>query len=642
MLTYRPEYEHHWGSKSYYTQLRLDALSPEDTEEFLSNLLGDDGSLMSLKALLPTNGTPFFLEEIVRSLIETSLLEGKEGNYRLVSPLQGVRAPPSVQSILAARIDRLPARQKQVLQAASVIGKDVPHALLQPVAGLEEDELRRVLAKLREAEFLYEARLFPDLEYAFKHALTQEVVYGSQLVEERRALHRQLVNVIECLYPDRLVEQFEQLAHHAIHGELWEKAVKYARQAGNKAAARWALKDARTWFEKALVVLERLPESPFTLELGFDIRLELRPVLSMLGEVRLGRERLQEAEILAEQLKDDRRRGRVCAFVTNSHSQLGELEQALASGTRALQIAERVEDLRTGILARNYLQQLHYFRGDYQSVVEQAFGTIAVLPPEWVYETFGNAGPVSLDARGWLVLSLAELGRFAEAAGPLAEAIQLAEHTNHAFTPGMAHWAASTFHLFKGEWEKAHSVIEDWVATVRAGSVFLMLARAVAFSAWTSAQRGEVNQALNRIRESEQLLDQLGSRGIVGVRSWTYHALGRACLLLGKLGEARRLADRALESSVGHLGFAAHAMGLLADITAHPDWLDVEYAEAQYRKALAIAAPRSMRPLVAHCHRGLAGLYLRRGERHRAREHSTKAMTMYRVMDMRFWLAHSA
>jgi predicted ATPase len=195
ILTYRPEYEHHWGGKSYYTQLRLNALSPETTEEFLRNLVGDGASLIRLKELLATEGNPFFLEESVRSLVEISLLEGKRGAYRLVRPLEELRIPPTVQAILAARIDRLTASAKRLLYAASVVGRDVPYAILAPMAGLGEQELRRGLADLREAELLYEARLFPDLSYTFKHALTHEVAYGSLLAEQRRTLHRRVADM---------------------------------------------------------------------------------------------------------------------------------------------------------------------------------------------------------------------------------------------------------------------------------------------------------------------------------------------------------------------------------------------------------------------------------------------------------------
>jgi predicted ATPase len=238
--------------------------------------------------------------------------------------------------MLAARIDRLAPEDKRLLQTASVVGKDVPFALLQAIAELPDEALRRGLDHLQAAEFLYETGLFPDLEYTFKHALTHEVTYSGLLNDRRRELHARIVDAIETLHRDRLSGEVERLAHHALRGDLREKAVEYLRQAGLKAAARSAPQDARSWFEQALGVLGALPEDQSTLEQGFEIRLELRLVLNQLGEPRRILERLREAETLAERLNDDGRRGRVCAFMTAVHSQLGELDEALLTGTRAL------------------------------------------------------------------------------------------------------------------------------------------------------------------------------------------------------------------------------------------------------------------------------------------------------------------
>ena len=251
-------------------------------------------------------------------------------------------------------------------------------------------------------------------------------------------------------------------------------------------------------------------------------------------------------------------------------------------------------------------------------MVELATDNLAALPADWVYEYFGAAVPASVYDRCWLVMSLAQLGRFAEAAEYEAEAIRLAEPTQHAFTVGLAHFAAGTLHLLKGDWAKARSLIEHGIAVVRTGNVVLQLPDAVASSAWVLAQLGEASEALNRLREGEQLLERHAARGIVGHRGWAYHSLGRACLLLGRLDEARRLGDRAVESSPSHPGFAAHALHLLGDIATHPDRFDAESGEAHYRQALALAEPRGMRPLVAHCHLGLGKLYRRTGKREQA------------------------
>ncbi len=263
LVNYRPEYQHGWGSKTYYAQLRLDPLPPASADAFLQALLGDDPGLAALTPLLiaRTAGNPFFLEESVRTLVETGVLVGERGAYRLAQALASLQVPATVQAVLTARIDRLPPEEKRLLQTAAVIGTEVPLALLQAMAEGTDEALRVGLAHLQAAEFLYETRLFPDLAYTFKHALTHEVAYGSILQERRRTLHAGIVETLERLAPERLAEQVDRLAHHALRGEVWDKAVAYGRQAGTKAMARSAYREAVTAFEQALVALEHLPRA---------------------------------------------------------------------------------------------------------------------------------------------------------------------------------------------------------------------------------------------------------------------------------------------------------------------------------------------------------------------------------------------
>ena len=540
--------------------------------------------------------------------------------------------------MLAARIDRLSPDDKRLLQVTSVIGKDAPFPLLQAVADLPDGELRRRLEHLQTAEFLDETRLFPDVEFSFKHALTHEVTYGGLMQDRRRELHARIMEAIEALHRDRLREQIERLAHHSLRGERRDKAVHYLYQAGLKAVARSAPQEARGWFEQALGVLDAMPESQSTLEQRFEILLELRGVLGLLGEARQLLELLLESEMLADRLNDDRRRGRVYAFMTNAHSLLGELDEAIATATRALEIARRLGDLRLHIPATTQLEQAHYYRGDYERVVELAVDNLAAVPADLASEHFGLSNTPPIYDRYWLVRSLNELGRFVDAGQHAAEMLRLAETLHRAYSVGQAHLTAGWLHLQKGDWAKARPLIEHGIAAYRTGQVVLALPHAIASSAWVLAQLGDVSGALSRLREGEQLLEDNAAKGLVDNHGGDYHWLGRAALLLGRLDEARSLGDRAVQFSPRHHGFAAHAQHLLGDIATHPTRFDAKRGEVHYHQALALAEPRGMRPLVAHCHLGLGRLCARTGKREQAREYLTTATTMYREMDMPFWL----
>jgi class 3 adenylate cyclase/tetratricopeptide (TPR) repeat protein len=637
LVNYRPEYQHGWGSRMSYSQIRLDTLLAETAGEMLEALLGDDPGLEPLKQLLVERGNPFFLEETVRMLVETKALEGSPGRYHLTQPIHAIQVPSTVQPMLATRIDRLDPERKRLLQIASVIGKDVPLALLQAIADLPDEALLRGLDHLRASEFLYETGLYADLEYTFMHALTHEVAYGGLLQQRRRELHARLVGAIETLYRDRLGEHIERLAHHAVRGELREKAVDYLRQAGLKAASRSALSDAKTWFEQALGVLVALPQNASVLEQAVDIRLELRPVLNLLGEGRALLDSLREAEALADRLNDDRRRGRIWAYMMNGYSVVGELDEVLAIGARTLEMARRLDDLELRILTTSYLEQVQYLRAEYVAVIELSTEILSALPGDWVYKSFDRPAPISIFSRYHLVRTLGELGRFTEAARWVAEATQLAEPTHHPFTLSLAAQAASVSPLAKGDWAEARVTIERWITVLRAGNIVANLPGALARYAWALAQLGETSEAQRHIGEGEQLQARQEARGR-GSLGRAYHPLGQACLLLGRLDQARHFGEHGLQYSRSQPGYGAEALHLLGEVAIHPDRFDPDRGEAYYRQALALADPRGMRPLIAHCHLGLGKLYRRTGKREQAQEHLTTATTMYREMDMRFWL----
>jgi predicted ATPase len=236
LVNYRPEYRHEWGNKSYYTQLRLGALGQESAAEMLSTLLDDGVELNPLKRLIidKTERNPFFMEETVQVLFGEGALVRDGAEVRLTKPLNALKIPPTVRGILAARIDRLPADAKGLLQTLAVIGREFPISVIRAVAMKSDDELNLLLNDLQLGEFIYEQPAVGNSEYVFKHALTQEVAYNSVLTERRQQLHECAGAAIETLYASRVEEHLAELAHHYGRSGNPGQAVEYLTRAGQQ------------------------------------------------------------------------------------------------------------------------------------------------------------------------------------------------------------------------------------------------------------------------------------------------------------------------------------------------------------------------------------------------------------------------
>jgi class 3 adenylate cyclase/tetratricopeptide (TPR) repeat protein len=638
LVNYRPEYQHTWGSKTYYTQLRLDPLPPESAEELLQALLGDDPSVQPLRRLLieRTEGNPFFLEENVRTLIETGALVGERGVYRLVQDLTALQMPPTVQSVLAARIDRLPPKEKRLLQTAAVIGKDVPFSLLCAIAGSPEDTIRLGLTHLQGAEFLYETSLFPELEYTFKHALTHEVAYGSLLQERRRALHARIVAAMEQWYADRQGEQVERLAHHALRGEEWEKMVLYGRQAGAKAMARSANWEAVAYFEQALQALSHLPTSREMREQAIDLRFELRPALVPFGEMERLFTYLHEAQLLAEALGDHRRLGQALIFMTMTFWVMGDQERALEIGQRAFSLANTLDDFSLRFLAHYSLGRIHSALGNYPQAAALDRKNVAMLKSELSRERFGLAALASVASRIELGETLAELGAFAEGIAYAEEAIRIAEAVGHPYSGCWAYRGIGHLYLYKGDLSEAIPMLERGLELCQSLNILLLFPGVASALGAAFALAGRIAEALPLL---EQAVDRAPSGGPRVHLPRLIIQLGEGYLLGGRREEAVAEAQRALSIARDYKqrGMEAWTLRLLGEIDALRDPAEVEAAEAYYRQAIAIADDLAMRPLLAHCYFGLGKLRARVGQQ-QARAELCTAIELYRAMDMTFWL----
>jgi len=540
-VNYRPEYRHGWGSKTYYRQLRIDPLSPAGADALLQALLGDDRTVEPLKRLLiaRTEGNPLFLEESVRTLVETGVLAGEPGGYRLARPADAISVPPTVQAILAARIDRLRPELKRLLQAASVVGKDVSFALLEAIGELPADDLRQALSELQAAEFLYETRLFPELEYTFKHALTHEVAYGTILQDRRRALHAALLDAIERLDADRLVEHVEVLAQHAVRGGLGAQAVRYLTAAGEKAFGRSATREAVAFFENALQTLGDMPETPETLSKRLDTLIALGPALISLhgaaappvGDV------YRRALELVERLSDSSRRFPVLWGLWFINYTRGEYPQALVAATQLLETAQAGDDSLRLLEAHHALWPTLLAGGQSASAVPHMERGIAL------YQRERHAAQGSLYAghdpgaccRYQLAIARWFLGYPDRAAAVLRDAQRLAEDLKHPMTQMVTLWITIWLQYQRGERAAAAETATRQMAMAEAHGFESWIDSALVVPVAARAQR------LSSDELAELLRRVLAVRSAAWRRTFCLCALAELCLASGDPAMARKV-----------------------------------------------------------------------------------------------------
>jgi tetratricopeptide (TPR) repeat protein len=446
--------------------------------------------------------------------------------------------------------------------------------------------------------------------------------------------------VIERLYPDRLNEHVERLAHHAQRGHLWDKAVRYGRQAGTRALDRSATREALAAFEQAQVALRELPESRERTEQLIDLCFEQRNALMPLGGfARLG-EILGEARALAEGLDDQWRLGWAFGYQANLQSVLGEHARAIEAGERACAVAEAVGDLGLRVVANYYLGQAFWFAGDPGRAAGALRMAIALVEDAPIAERFGLAALPAVLARLFLAAAGAELGQFAEAVAAGEEGFRIAQTAGHPYSEVWARYGLGYAHLRQGDFAQATRVLEQGLALCRAMEFRVALAFVAASLGSAYLRSGRAADAVPLLEEA---VDALAAMRIQGLRAWIITFLAEAYLVVGRVAEAQEQGEKAVALARAHQqpGFEAWGLKLLGAVHAHTaenDQGGAEQAGDAYRQALALATDLGMRPLAAHCNFGLGKLHARTGEREEARQHLATATTLYGEMDMRFWL----
>lgn len=628
LFSYRAGYQPPWIGRSYATQIALQPLPPQESASIVRAVPGMSPVAEPIVQLILAKGAgnPFFLEELTRTV------------HVQAGATQSIAVPDTIQEAILARINLLPRRGKHLLQAAAVIGPQVPAALLGAIGDVPEQELRGGLVELQAAELLHEKSLVPEPEYVFKHTLTQQTVYESLLAGERRDLHARIVETIERVYAGRLGEHVERLAHHAFRGEAWGKAVAYLRQAGTKAAGRSAHLEATAFYEQALAALEHCPEGRERVEQAIDLRFDLRMPLHLLGEFERMLDHLRQAQTLAATLDEQGRLGWVSSYLMQYYRNTGDQTRAKEAGQRAIALAEKLADFGLQVTTNTHLGVVYGTLGDYRRAVEILRRNVEAVAGARVQERFGMVGLPAVLSRGYLAWYLCELGEFSEGVKRAEEGLTIAESVNDTYSLAHACAVSGLVATLKGTPEQAIPVLERGLDLCRAMNFRVLFPSAACWlgSAYALARRfGDAMPLLEQAVETAVSLKRKDRYAIFLAR------LGEAHLETGRPDQALEPAGRALQMAreQGERGQEAYALRLLAEAASRAPIPEAVKAEAMYGHAMALAEELGMRPLLAHCYLGLGRLYRRMENRASARPQLDAAVALYREMDMCQWLA---
>jgi class 3 adenylate cyclase/predicted ATPase len=517
LTNYRPEYRHEWGQKTYYTQVRLAPLGKDEAEELLTFLLGNDASLTPLKQLIldKTQCTPFFMEEVVQTLAEEGALSGERRAYRLTRPTTTLQLPPTVQGLLAARIDRLAPDEKALLQQLAVIGRQFPLSLIRQVIAQPEADLYRLLASLQRKEFLYEQPAFPESEYIFKHALTQDVAYNSMLIERRKALHEQTGQALEFLYRDKLEEHFHEMAHHYSHSAHTEKAIEYLQKAGRQAVQRAAMQEAVVQFTAALALVRARPESPESHQQELSLCLALgTPLVLTKGHAAPEVEAIYtRARALCQQGEDSSQLFSVLLGLRRFYGVRGEFPTAFELSGQLLALAERLQNNEWQIRAHVMQAELYMLVGELSQGRTLGEQGLALYDPRHYRSAilqFGNDSRVgNLLQIAWVCWFLGSVD-FSEV--KLKEALVLVRENAHPFDTTRAFSHACFIAYFRREARSVRERAGRVVALASEHGFTLFSGWGPIFLGWTLAQEGRGEEGIRQILQGLATLQTMGAR----------------------------------------------------------------------------------------------------------------------------------
>jgi predicted ATPase len=640
ILLYRPEYTHPWGSKSYYTKVGVDQLGTPSSTELVRGILEEGQVAPELEQLILNRaaGNPLFMEEFTHTLLENGSIKMKNKQYVLSRNAADIQVPDTIQGIIAARMDRLEDNLKRTMQVASVIGRDFAFRILQTITGMRE-ELKAHLLNLQGLEFIYEKQLFPELEYIFKHILTQEVAYNSLLLKRRKEIHEKIGKAIEEIYANRLEEFYEMLAYHYSRSNNPKKAYTYFRLSGNKSMKKHSPWEALHHYKEAVNSIKELPACDDTRKDQIEIYRLLHAPLIMLSYPEGSLEILQDALEASEKLDDASSLAFFYMDISFYQTYSGELLQGITSGENAVQEAKKTDDSEAIISTINDLCYISNFGGEYFKITQLApEGIDLAEKTKKEYEIFqGRTVCTYMSLCSIYGISLGMIGNFSQGKLYCEKAIQIAEKINHLRSLGHAEGYFGFLYNFKGDYKNAIEHLQKAVKFCEQSKYFLFLIFSRSLLGYAYLLQGNPKIAIENIQIALKLHNDIG---FMLARSSQYIYLCMAYFDLDSLEKALECIEKSINLShkCNEKHYEGQAHIWKGRILAKLDPEKKVEAEESVRRGIEMLKPLQTKPLYAAGYIALGEIYADIGQPERALGYLKDAEMMFDEMGMDYWL----
>ena len=639
VLLYRPEYTHSWGNKSYFNRIGLDQLTLKSSAELVRSILegGETAPELSNLILHRAAGNPLFMEELTHSLLENGSIQKTGNQYVLSKKSSDLQVPETIQGIIAARIDRLEENPKRIMQVASVIGREFTFRILQSISDMRED-LKSQLLNLQGLEFIYEKSLFPELEYVFKHALTQEVAYNSLLSNRRKDIHKKIGNAVEELYAGSLEESYGVLAYHFSKGEELEKAWRYLKLAGEKAARDHAPWEAYGFYKEAVELLNRLPDTEETKKKLIEIIRLMRIPQVLLGYPEGSLSFFQQGERLAKELGDTRNLALFHSGMGIYYNYAGDNLTAIRYTEEAFEKVRKAQDVDLLAPLGFALCTTYGVSGWYKELIEKMPEVISLIEKTGrESDSFAlGASPYSHFC-GMTGLALAQTGRFEEGKVLLEKALGNAIQVGDSATLGLTHWSYGFFYYLKGDWKSTKEHLEKGLTSSQEAKFALGMTQPLIMLGYAYSNLGDPESGRRLAEKGLQVYRDTGMEFFLSV---SHYVMGSMHLDSGDLENAGTSMKEALRLSRKNSEKAWEGLALvgLGRVLGKKEPRQTEKAKEYFREGLAILNDQKLKPWYSQGLMFLGEFYLDADEKEKALEDLKEAEGLFQEMGMEYWL----